>query len=78
MERLDALERLSIITDDQSSLDTSDVDTNRTPELLVISSPPAAAAGSLTPNNVVTSRAEAQVASAQSTIPLDSQMCVIF
>ena len=72
MERLDALEELSVITDDRSSLDAKDVDP--TSELLVISSP---AAGSLSPNNVVHGQEAQEVSGAQSTSPPDSQMYVV-
>jgi len=68
MERLDALEELSVITDDRSSMDANHIDP--TSELLVISS---AEAGSLSPNNVVHEQ-EPLVSSAQSTSPPDSQM----
>ena len=68
LERLDALEGLSVITDDQMS-----VGTNSTSELLVVSS---SAAGSLSPSNVIRGQ-EPHDASVQSTSPLHSQMYAI-
>jgi len=68
LERLDALEGLSVITDDQMS-----VGTNSTSELLVVSS---SAAGSLSPSNVIRGQ-EPHDASVQSTSPLRSQMYAI-
>jgi len=68
LERLDALEGLSVTTDDQQSIDN-----NSTSDLLVLSSP---TAGPLSPSNVIRPQ-QTQAASVLSTSRLPSQMYVI-
>jgi len=72
IERLGALEGLSVITDDQPSVATAD--SSSASERLVVSS---SAAGTLSPNEVTCGQ-ETQVAGTQSTSQLRGQMYVIY